>query len=64
LGVDRAARVVRTRTLSKILAMEGMKALISAWWVIGLGIIGAVVMVTLLWRWALADLVLSSFELP
>ena len=47
-----------------MLAMEGMTALISAWWVIGLGIIGAVVMATLLWRWALADLVLSSFELP
>jgi hypothetical protein len=47
-----------------MLAMEAITVLISVWWMVGLGIIGGVVMFTVLWRWALADFVLSVFELP
>jgi hypothetical protein len=41
-----------------------MTALVSAWWIVGLGITGAVVVGAILWRLALADLVFAVFDLP
>ncbi len=41
-----------------------MTALISAWWIVGLGITGAVVVGGILWRLALADLVFAVFDVP
>jgi hypothetical protein len=44
--------------------MEPLIALVSAWWIVGLGVIGVVVVLAILWRVALADLVFAAFELP
>ena len=34
------------------------------WWRVGIGVGAGVVVLAALWRWVLADLVLSSVELP
>ncbi|MEO6028514.1 MAG: hypothetical protein ABIR79_16735 [Candidatus Binatia bacterium] len=34
------------------------------WWRVALGIGGGAVVAAVLWRWVLADLVLSAVELP
>ena len=39
-------------------------AVVSAWWVVGLGVVGGAILLGMLWRWVLADLVLASVELP
>jgi len=44
--------------------METLVRFVVEWWRLELGIMGAVVVFGVLWRWALADLVLSSVELP
>lgn len=44
--------------------MHAMTALISAWWIVGLGVTGAVIVGAILWRLALADLVLAAFDVP
>jgi len=44
--------------------METVLTFVAEWWRVGLGISGGAVVVAFLWRWVLADLVLSAFELP
>jgi hypothetical protein len=44
--------------------METLVTFAVEWWRVGLGIVGGAVVVGVLWRWVLADLVLSSVELP
>jgi len=44
--------------------MEPITVLVSTWWIVGLGIVGGVVLLAILWRVALADLVFATFELP
>jgi len=44
--------------------METLVRFVVEWWRVELGLVGGVVVLGGLWRWALADLVLSSVELP
>jgi hypothetical protein len=44
--------------------METVMAVAVEWWRVGLGIGGGIVVLGVLWRWVLADLVLSAVELP
>jgi hypothetical protein len=44
--------------------METLIALVVGWWKVGLGIGGGALVLGVLWRWVLADLVLSTVELP
>jgi hypothetical protein len=44
--------------------METVMSFAGEWWMVGVGIVGAVAVAVMLWRWALEDLVLSAVELP
>jgi len=44
--------------------MNWVIAVVSTWWLAGLGAVSAVVISVVLWRWVLADLVLAMVELP
>lgn len=44
--------------------METVMAVAVEWWRVALGIGGGAVVAAVLWRWVLADLVLSAVELP
>ena len=44
--------------------MEQLFAIVWSWWGVGIGVVVLGSVGVVLWRWVLADLVLSSIELP
>jgi hypothetical protein len=62
---DRRAKPVAWRFLKNSMQrMTWVAAMVSAWWIVGLGTIASVVVGVVLWRWVLADLVFATIELP